>query len=111
TGLPATIELSSDDIYSSLEEPLRAIVDAIKRVLEITPPELAADIVNNGMTLTGGGSLLDGMVQLIQSETQVPVRLAEDPLTCVARGTGEVLERLDELTKRAALTSLKVMSR
>ncbi|HHT74280.1 MAG TPA: rod shape-determining protein [Firmicutes bacterium] len=111
TGLPATIELSSNDIYTSLEEPIRAIVEAIKRVLEITPPELAADIVNNGMMLTGGGSLLDGMVQLIQEETQVPVQLAEDPLTCVARGTGEVLEKLDELTKRAALTSLRVMSR
>jgi len=111
TGLPATIELSSDDIYTSLEEPLRAIVDAIKRVLEITPPELAADIVNNGMVLTGGGSLLDGMVQLIQGETKVPVRLADDPLTCVARGTGEVLEYLDDLTKRSALTSLRVTSR
>ena len=111
TGLPATIELSSDEIYTSLEEPLRAIVDAIKGVLEITPPELAADIVNKGMVLTGGGSLLDGLVQLIQEETLVPVELAEDPLTCVARGTGEVLERLDELTKRAALTTLSARRR
>ncbi|MGI6148862.1 MAG: rod shape-determining protein [Firmicutes bacterium] len=111
SGLPATIVLSSNDIYTSLEEPIRTIVDGIKRVLEITPPELAADIVNNGMMLTGGGALLDGMVQLIQEETRVPVHLAEDPLTCVARGTGEVLERLDDLTKRSALTSLRVLSR
>lgn len=111
TGLPATIELASSDIHVSLEEPIRSIVDTIKSVLEITPPELAADIVNNGMVLTGGGALLEGFVQLIQEETGVPVTLAEDPLTCVARGTGEVLNRLDQIAQSSVLTSRRTRSR
>lgn len=111
TGLPATIELASSDIHVSLEEPIRSIVDTIKSVLEITPPELAADIVNNGMVLTGGGALLEGFVQLIQEETGVPVTLAEDPLTCVARGTGEVLNRLDQIAQSSVLTSRRTRNR
>lgn len=97
SGLPCTIELSSADIYASLEEPIKNIVEAIKGVLEITPPELAADIVNHGMVLTGGGALLRGMVRLLTEETRVPVHLADDPLTCVARGTGKVLHSLDKM--------------
>lgn len=103
TGLPATLEISSVDIYPALEEPLHSIVDAIRRVLEVTPPELAADIVNKGMSLTGGGSLLDGMARLLQEETGVPVTLAEDPLSCVVRGTGEILDSLDKMPNRSAL--------
>lgn len=105
TGLPCTVELCSSDIYESLEEPVRNIVDTIKSVLEITPPELAADIMNRGMVLTGGGALLDGLVPLLAKETGVPVNLADDPLTCVARGTGEVLNRLDQINSGAILAS------
>ena len=111
TGLPATIELASSDIHVSLEEPIRSIVDTIKSVLEITPPELAADIVNNGMVLTGGGALLEGFVRLIQEETGVPVTLAEDPLTCVARGTGEVLNRLDQIARTGVLSTRRARGR
>lgn len=100
TGLPATVEISSVDIYPALEEPLSSIVDAIRSVLEVTPPELAADIMNRGMALTGGGALLDGMDRLIQEKTGVPVTLAEDPLSCVVRGTGQILDSLDSMTNR-----------
>lgn len=96
TGLPATVEISAADIYPALEEPITSIIDAIRSVLEVTPPELAADIINKGMALTGGGALLDGMARLIQEETGVPVMMAEDPLSCAVRGTGEVLENLDK---------------
>jgi len=101
TGLPATVEISSVDIYPALEELLISIVDAIRGVLEVTPPELAADIVNKGMALTGGGALLDGMARLIQEKTGVPVTLAEDPLSCVVRGTGEILDSLDHNPNRS----------
>jgi rod shape-determining protein MreB len=102
TGLPATVELSSLDIFPALEELLVTIVDAIRGVLEITPPELAADIVNKGMALTGGGALLDGMGRLIEERTGVPVTLAEDPLSCVVRGTGEILDSLDRDSNRSS---------
>lgn len=101
TGLPATVEISSVDIYPALEELLVTIVDAIRGVLEITPPELAADIVNKGMALTGGGALLDGMARLVQEKTGVPVTLADDPLSCVVRGTGEILDSLDRTANRS----------
>lgn len=97
SGLPCNIEISTRDVYTSLEEPIRNIVEMIKSVLEVTPPELAADIMEKGIVLTGGGALLDGMVELLQQETQVPVAVAEDPLTCVARGCGAVLDMLDKL--------------
>ncbi len=105
TGLPCTVELSSHSVYQSLEEPIHNIIDVIISVLEVTPPELAADIVNQGMILTGGGALLDGLADLILEKTHVPVHIAEDPLTCVARGTGEVLKMLDKLRDGAILTS------
>lgn len=105
TGLPATVELSSVDIYPALEEPIHSIVDAIRAVLEITPPELAADIVNKGMSLTGGGALLEGMARLIQEKTGVPVALAEDPLSCVVRGTGEMLDKLDKVTPNTSFVA------
>lgn len=105
TGLPATVEISSVDIAPALEEPVTSIVDAIRGVLEITPPELAADIVNKGMALTGGGSLMEGIPRLIQEQTGVPVILAEDPLSCVVRGTGEVLENMDQRVGDSYLAS------
>lgn len=96
TGLPATVEISAADIYPALEEPITSIVDAIRSVLEVTPPELSADIINKGMALTGGGALLDGIARLIQERTGVPVMMVEDPLTCAVRGTGEALDNLDK---------------
>ncbi len=105
SGLPCTIELSSADIYGAIEEPILAIVENIKKVLEITPPELAADIVNSGMVLTGGGALLDDLVPLLTEATRVPVHLADDPLTCVARGTGQVLDSIDKLKSGVILAS------
>ena len=105
SGLPCTIDLSAVDIHQALEESILAIVENIKKVLEITPPELAADIVNSGMVLTGGGALLDGLVPLLAEATKVPVHLADDPLTCVARGTGQVLNSIDKLKKGVVLSS------
>lgn len=105
TGLPATVEISSVDIYPALEEPIHSIVDAIRGVLEVTPPELAADIVNQGMALTGGGALLEGMDRLIQEQTGVPVTLAEDPLSCVVRGTGQILDSVDSMPSRPFVAS------
>ena len=97
TGLPANVMLSSRELHTSLVEPVTDIVEAIKGVLEVTPPELAADIVDKGIILTGGGALLDGLDYLINQETHVPVHIADDPLTCVAQGCGQVLEMLDSL--------------
>ena len=102
-GVPRSFTLSSDEILESLQEPLAGIVTAVKRVLEQSPPELASDIADTGIVLTGGGSLLRDLDRLLSSETGLPVILAEDPLTCVARGGGEALDlmsthRLDSLT-------------
>ncbi|MEM7363491.1 MAG: rod shape-determining protein [Pseudomonadota bacterium] len=96
-GLPRAFTLNSNEILEALQEPLSVIVSAVKAALEQTPPELAADIAESGMVLTGGGSLLRGLDQLLSSETGLPVILAEDPLTCVARGGGKALELMDEL--------------
>ena len=96
-GLPRAFTLNSNEILEALQEPLSVIVSAVKSALEQTPPELAADIAQSGMVLTGGGSLLRGLDQLLSSETGLPVIHAEDPLTCVARGGGKALELMDEL--------------
>jgi rod shape-determining protein MreB and related proteins len=90
-GLPRTVTISRGEIRESLAEPLSAIVEAIKRTLERTPPELAADIFNRGIVLAGGGALLQGLDELIANETEVPVFIADDPLSCVAIGTGKML--------------------
>lgn len=108
TGLPCNIELTSHDIFKSLEEPIRSIIESIRSVLEITPPELAADIMDKGLVLTGGGALLDGMPRLIREQTGVPVFIAEDPLTCVARGTGKVLGMLDIFQEGIAIKPMKL---
>lgn len=90
-GLPRTVTISRGEVRESIMEPLMQIVEAIKRTLERTPPELAADIFNRGIVLAGGGALLNGLDELISNETEVPVFIAEDPLSCVAIGTGKML--------------------
>jgi rod shape-determining protein MreB len=84
-GLPKTIEISSEEVREALAEPVATLVERIRSVLERTPPELAADIIERGITLSGGGSLLRGLDRLVEAQTEVPVRVAEDPLTCVLR--------------------------
>ncbi|MDR2192181.1 MAG: rod shape-determining protein [Endomicrobium sp.] len=97
TGLPKTVNISSEEIRLALLEPAKAIVEAIKNTLEVTPAELAADLVDRGIIMSGGGSLIRGLPELIAQETELPVNLADDPLTCVARGTGAYLEELDNI--------------
>ena len=94
-GVPKSFTLNSDEILESLQEPLAGIVQAVKRVLEQSPPELASDIAETGIVLTGGGSMLRDLDRLLTAETGLPVILAEDPLTCVARGGGVALETMD----------------
>jgi rod shape-determining protein MreB and related proteins len=90
-GLPRTVTVSRGEIREALEEPLKSIVESVQSTLERTPPELAADIFNRGIFLAGGGALLQGLDELISNETEVPVFIAEDPLSCVAIGTGKML--------------------
>jgi rod shape-determining protein MreB len=94
TGLPKTVIISSEEIRHALEEPVSQIVDAIKSTLDKTPPELAADIMDRGIVLAGGGALLNGLDERLRHETHMPVQLAESPLTCVAVGSGRSLELL-----------------
>lgn len=94
-GLPRRTTVSSTEIREALMEPVMSIIQAIRTTLENTPPELAADLVHQGITLAGGGALLRGLDVIIEQEVQLPVRVADDPLTCVARGTGEFLDQLD----------------
>ncbi|MGH7186427.1 MAG: rod shape-determining protein [Gammaproteobacteria bacterium] len=96
-GLPRSFTLNSNEILEALQEPLSGIVTAVKTALEKTPPELASDVSERGMVLTGGGALLRDIDRLLAEETGIPVVVAEDPLTCVARGGGKVLEMIDEL--------------
>jgi rod shape-determining protein MreB len=96
-GVPKTIDITSEEVREALNEPITLIVDSIKQTLERTPPELAADIVDNGIVLTGGGALLGGLDTLIKEETGLPVNVAEDPLTCVVLGSGKALDELDLL--------------
>ncbi|MDH5710477.1 MAG: rod shape-determining protein [Gammaproteobacteria bacterium] len=95
-GIPRSFSLNSNEILEALQEPLQGIVQAVKTALEQTPPELGADVAERGIVLTGGGALLRDLDRLIMEETGLPVVLAEDPLTCVARGGGRVLELIDE---------------
>ena len=92
SGIPKTIDVSSDEIRQSLKDPINLIVEAVKRALEDTPPELSADILDRGIILTGGGSMLKGIDQLIRERTNVPVNIGEEPLLSVVKGTGKVLE-------------------
>jgi rod shape-determining protein MreB len=96
-GIPRSFTISSNEILEALTEPLNAIVSAVKSALEQTPPELAADIAEKGMVLTGGGALLRDIDRLLMEETGLPVIVAEDPLTCVVRGSGKALEKIERL--------------
>ncbi|MCS7082624.1 MAG: rod shape-determining protein [Bacteroidetes bacterium] len=98
-GIPRTRTISSIDVREAIREPVQAIVEAVVRSLERTPPELAADIVERGIMLTGGGALLRGLDRLIRERVQLPVHVADDPLTAVVRGTGKVLDDLDTYAK------------
>lgn len=97
TGLPHTITLSSDEVEEALRESVYSIIHAAKGILEQTPPELSADIIDRGIVLTGGGSLVDGFNQILAQELKVPVFTAESPLTCVAEGTGILLDNIHKI--------------
>ena len=104
TGLPKTHEVFSNEMVEALEEPVAAIVDTIHSVIEKTPPELAADISNSGIVLTGGGALLHGLDMLLNQRLGTPVRVADDPISCVAIGTGKALEAMEALEGRLVST-------
>jgi len=95
-GIPVSFEVTNTEIRESLQEPLAAIVGAVRTALEQTPPELSSDIAENGLVLTGGGALLEGLDKLINQETNLQVRIADDPLTCVARGGGVALDMISK---------------
>src|SRR6201995_2386279 len=105
TGLPKTVILSSEEVRHALEEPIAQIIDAIKSTLDKTPPELAADIMDRGIVLAGGGAVLHGLDERLRHETHMPTQLADSPLTCVAVGSGRSLEVLEELKKTAKARS------
>jgi rod shape-determining protein MreB and related proteins len=95
-GVPRGFTLNSNEILEALEEPLQGIVSAVRHALEQTPPDLGSDVAERGIVITGGGALLRGIDKLIMEETGLPVVIADDPLTCVARGGGRILELTDE---------------
>jgi rod shape-determining protein MreB and related proteins len=99
-GLPKTIKVTSSEIRDALSEPLGAVVDRVKSVLEHTPPELSSDIIERGIMLTGGVALLRGLDKLLATETGIPIHVAEDPLSCVALGCGRALDQLDAIRDR-----------
>jgi cell division protein ftsA len=99
TGLPAPLTINSKQVLAALSEPIETITEAVKLTLEKTPPELASDIIENGIFLTGGGALLRGIDKLIAKETDMPVHIAYEPLNCVAVGTGKIIENMDILDK------------
>ena len=101
TGLPKVVNIKSSEMLEALSEPAQAIVEAVHSVLEKTPPELAADISDRGIYMTGGGCLVDGLDRLLQEETGINVMIAEDAVSCVALGTGKALDNLDELDGKA----------
>ena len=103
TGSSSARRISSEEIRRALDEPVTLIIDAMKSTLDKTPPELAADIMDRGIVLAGGGALLQGLDERVRHETQIPVHLAESPLTCVAVGSGRSLEEFEVIhrTSRA----------
>jgi rod shape-determining protein MreB len=106
TGLPKTIVVSAEEIRRAIEEPVNAIVDAVKNTLDKTPPELASDIMDKGIVLAGGGSLLKGLDERLKHETGMPIHVAEDPLFAVAIGSGKCLEEFEAL-KRVLISSTR----
>ncbi|MCL6591165.1 MAG: rod shape-determining protein [Firmicutes bacterium] len=108
TGLPKTITITGHEVQEALTEPISGIIDAVKMTLERTPPELAADILDKGIVMAGGGSLLNGIDRLLAEETGMPVQCAEDPLTCVARGTGIALERNYHNLRKVLISNKKM---
>jgi rod shape-determining protein MreB len=99
SGLPKTIIMTTNEVVTALQDPLTTIVSAAKTVLEKTPPEMASDVVDRGIILTGGGSMLRGLDELISQQTNVPCQVAENPLDCVAIGAGAALEYLDVIKR------------
>ncbi|MBX3118735.1 MAG: rod shape-determining protein [Fimbriimonadaceae bacterium] len=105
-GLPKTVEVTSEEVRDALMEPVRAIAEKLCQALEVTPPELASDIIERGITLTGGGALLRGLDRLLMSVTDIPVRVAENALNCVAIGTGRALEGLEDIKQSGAVSTI-----
>ena len=99
TGIPKTMVINSVEIRDALREPISQIINSLRMALESTPPELAADIVDRGIVMTGGGALLRGLDALVREETNLPVSVVDDPLTCVVRGTGKILDDLEAYEK------------
>ncbi|GEO65987.1 rod shape-determining protein [Levilactobacillus spicheri] len=100
TGLPKAVEVSAIDVAKAIQEPVQAVITAIKETLEETSPEIAADVIDHGIVLTGGGALLKNLSEVIADATKVPVSIANDPLDCVAAGTGESLKSIDVMKKK-----------
>lgn len=98
-GIPKTMKISSVQVREALSEPIDSIIEAVRQALEETPPELSADILDKGIVVTGGGALIKGLDKRLREETNLPINIAEDPLTCVARGTGVVLENMSQFSK------------
>ncbi len=92
SGIPKTVTVHSQEVRECIQEPIQTIVEAVRRALEITPPELASDIVDRGIVMTGGGALIRGLDRLLQHETHLPIHVDEEPLTCVVRGAGRILD-------------------
>lgn len=105
-GLPKTVEVTSEEIRESLAEPVRQIAEKLCSVLEETPPELGSDVIERGITLTGGGSLLRGLDKMLRATTDIPVRVADNALNCVAIGTGRALEELDAIKLSGAVSTI-----
>ena len=106
SGLPKTLNIKASEIRDALHEPVYKIIDAVKGTLEKTPPELAADVMDHGIMMTGGGALLTNLDKLLSRETGMPVLVSEDALSCVGEGTGKSLENI-ELLKRVVMTTKK----
>jgi rod shape-determining protein MreB len=104
-GLPRQVEISSNDVAEAIREPVQTIVYGIRHVLELTPPELSADIIDRGIVLTGGGALLRGLTELVTEQTEISCYIAEHPLECVALGTGKALDSLDKLKESGTVLS------
>ena len=105
-GLPKTVEVTSEEIREALTEPVRQIAEKVCSVLEVTPPELGADVIERGITLTGGGALLRGLDRLLFSVTDIPVRVADNALNCVAVGTGRALEEIEAIKLSGAVSTI-----